>query len=63
MSTSINKPHRSKRRILIWVGIGIVTLILIAYFGIGAIAASQLTLPERNFNPEIKPGQIKRHKP
>jgi len=55
MSTSVIKPHRSKRRILIWVGVGVVIFLLVVYLGIGALAASQLTLPVRNFNLEINP--------
>jgi len=44
-----------KRRIFLWIGVGLIVLLVIAYLGIGAIAASQLTLPVRNFDPGLNP--------
>ena len=46
---------RSKRRLFLWIGLSLVLLLVVAYLGIGGIAASQLTLPKRVFNPELNP--------
>ncbi len=47
---------RFNRKIVVWVVSGVVILLAVAYFGIGAVAASQLTLPKRVFDPAINPG-------
>jgi len=49
-------PSRKNRRIFLWVGMGIVILLGVAYLGIGALAASQLTLPKRIIDLEKNPG-------
>jgi hypothetical protein len=47
---------RFNRKVVKWIGAGLIILFLVAYLGIGAIAASQLTLPKRIFDPAINPG-------
>jgi dipeptidyl aminopeptidase/acylaminoacyl peptidase len=53
--TSPNVSPRRKRRIFLWIGLSLIILLVIAYLAIGAIAASQLTLPKRVFNPDLNP--------
>lgn len=53
-STGSIKVH-SRSRSLTWIIIGLAGLLLLVYFGIGAIAASQLTLPKRVFDPANNP--------
>lgn len=43
-------------RLIFKIGVGVVIFLVIAYLGIGAYAASVLTLPVRNFNPALNPG-------
>jgi alpha/beta superfamily hydrolase len=52
---SRRSSHRA-RRIILWILSGLTGFVIIAYFGIGAIAASQLTLPKRVFDPTNNPG-------
>lgn len=47
---------RINRKVIVWVVSGVVILLAIAYLGIGAVAASQLTLPKRVFDPAMNPG-------
>jgi alpha/beta superfamily hydrolase len=47
---------RRNRKLIIWIGLGIIILLAIAYLGIGAVAASQLSLPKRVFDPALNPG-------
>ncbi len=47
---------RISARVFVWIGVGLVVLLAVAYFGIGAIAASQMTLPKRVFDPALNPG-------
>ena len=42
-SSYVKKPKKRWPRVLMWVGIVLVVLFLVAYFGIGAYAASSLT--------------------
>ncbi|MGE5222996.1 MAG: alpha/beta hydrolase [Omnitrophica WOR_2 bacterium] len=46
---------RASRKLILWIGIGLVILLVVVYLGIGAIAASKLTLPVRVTDP-INPG-------
>jgi dipeptidyl aminopeptidase/acylaminoacyl peptidase len=55
VGTNPNRSPRSKRRLFFWIGLSLILLLVVAYFGIGGIAASQLTLPKRVFNPELNP--------
>jgi len=48
---------RSYRKVFFWIGLGIVVLLAIVFFGIGAVAANQLTLPKRVFDPSLNPGR------
>lgn len=41
------RPKRSAARILVWILVGLMLFLLIAYLGISGIAASQLTIPKR----------------
>ncbi|MFC1879305.1 alpha/beta hydrolase [Chloroflexota bacterium] len=50
--------ERSKNRssrILKWLAIVVILLLALAYFGIGYVAAGQLTQPKRQFDPENNP--------
>jgi pimeloyl-ACP methyl ester carboxylesterase len=47
------RPHR---KLFLWIGLGLVSLLVIAYLGIGAVAAGQLTVPKRVFDPALNPG-------
>ena len=40
-----------------WIILALIGVLLLAYLGIGVYAASVLTLPVRNFNPELNPGK------
>lgn len=48
---------RSYRKVFAWIGLGIVVLLAIAFLGIGAFTANQLTLPKRVFDPSLNPGR------
>ncbi|HVN55265.1 MAG TPA: alpha/beta hydrolase [Anaerolineaceae bacterium] len=39
-----------------WIGLGIVGFAIVVYFGVGALAANQLTRPVRRFDPTNHPG-------
>jgi pimeloyl-ACP methyl ester carboxylesterase len=54
-SNVTKSPRKRIGRILLWIGVGIAALFLIAYFGIGAYAANALTQPKRQFDPEHDP--------
>ena len=43
-------------RVVRWIVAGLLILLVIAYFGIGAVAANILTQPKRVFDPELNPG-------
>lgn len=43
-------------KVIKWLGGSVGILLVVAYLGIGAIAASQLTLPKRVFDPALNPG-------
>ena len=47
---------RKKRRVFLWVILSLVILLVVAYLGISAFAATQLSKPVRNFNPDLNPG-------
>jgi len=55
VSPSTNGSTKGKRRVFLWIGISLIALLAIAYLGIGAIAASQLTKPVRVFDPDLNP--------
>jgi fermentation-respiration switch protein FrsA (DUF1100 family) len=50
------RPKRKTARILMWILIGMIALLVVAYFGIGAVAASQLTVPKRRGDFTKNPG-------
>jgi len=50
------RPKRANRKIIIWIVAGVASLLVIAYLAVGAVAASQLTLPKRVFDPALNPG-------
>ncbi|MGE5250701.1 MAG: alpha/beta hydrolase [Bacteroidota bacterium] len=59
-NVSARMPHRSTRRWAKWTlrGLGAAAgLVLLAYLGVGALAASQLTLPQRVFDPSLGPAR------
>jgi uncharacterized protein len=51
-----NRSFRVNSKVMKWIGVGIVVLLVAAYLGIGAVAASQLTQPKRVFDPALNPG-------
>jgi pimeloyl-ACP methyl ester carboxylesterase len=52
-----NRTHSRKKagRVFKWVGIIVLILIVLGYFGVGFYAADKLTLPIRRFDPDNKP--------
>ena len=46
---------RSNRKVFAWIGLGIVVLLAIVFLGIVALAANQVTLPKRVFDPDLNP--------
>lgn len=46
---------QGKKRIFLRIGVGLIILLLVGYLGIGAVAASQLSVPKRNFDPDQNP--------
>lgn len=54
----VRRASRSKGKVILWVGLGVIVFLAIVFFGIGAVAASQLTLPKRVFDPELNPGRF-----
>ncbi len=50
------RPKRLNRKVLAWIGLGVVILLAIGFLGVGAIAASILTTPKRTFDPSLNPG-------
>jgi fermentation-respiration switch protein FrsA (DUF1100 family) len=55
--TAPTPPDRARRtrRILIWIAVALVTLLLVAYLGVGAHAATTLTKPDKD--PSCAPGE------
>ncbi len=51
----IVKIPSKKWRVILWI-IAVIAVIVIAYIGISVYAANRLSLPTRNFNPELNPG-------
>jgi fermentation-respiration switch protein FrsA (DUF1100 family) len=47
---------RVKRKVFVWITLGVIAFLLIAFLGIGAVAANQLTQPKRVFDPSLNPG-------
>ena len=50
------KSSRRRGRVWRWIVVGLLVLLLVAYFGIGAVAANILTQPKRVFDPALNPG-------
>ena len=50
------RSTRRGRKALRWIVIGLLLLLIIAYLGIGAVAANILTQPKRAFDPALNPG-------
>lgn len=48
---------RVHRRVFYWIVACVVLLLVVAFLGIGVIAAGQLTLPKRVFDPALNPGK------
>jgi alpha/beta superfamily hydrolase len=48
---------RVNPRVFLWIGLGVIILAVIAFFGVGTIAANQLTRPRRVFDPALNPGK------
>ena len=55
-TSSASKASKRRGRIILWVVGALLLLVLIAYFGIGAVAANILTQPKRVFDPSLNPG-------
>jgi uncharacterized protein len=49
------RPRTGPGRIFLRIGVGLVLLALVAYFGIGFIAAGTVTTPRREFSTELTP--------
>ena len=54
--TTNSKPKKRINQVLKWIVIIIVLLLVLAYFGIGYVAANTLTKPKRQFDPTHNPG-------
>jgi fermentation-respiration switch protein FrsA (DUF1100 family) len=50
------QPKKRSSRVLKWIAVIVILLLALAYFGIGYVAAGQLTKPKRQFDPEHNPG-------
>jgi alpha/beta superfamily hydrolase len=50
------KSPRRTRKVILWIVVGLLVLLVIAYLGIGAVAANILTQPKRVFDPALNPG-------
>lgn len=53
-----SRSFRVNWKVIRWIGLGIVILLVVAYLGIGSIAASQLTMPKFVFDPALNPGMF-----
>jgi pimeloyl-ACP methyl ester carboxylesterase len=51
------RSSKKSRKVFLWAGIGVVLLLVVAFLGVSAFAASMLTKPTSNFNPELNPGE------
>ena len=49
------RPSKKSRKAFMWLGLGVVLVLVVAFLGVSAFAASLLTKPTRNFNPEVNP--------
>ena len=54
------KPKKKKPawKIILWVFLGLMGLFVILFLAVGVVAATQLTLPKRVFDPAANPGTI-----
>ena len=52
------KTRHNGWRIALWIFFGVIGLVVILYFTVGVVAATQLTLPKRVFDPEANPGKL-----
>ena len=50
------KPTRRAGKVVRWIIISVLLLLIVAYLGIGAVAANILTQPKRVFDPALNPG-------
>jgi dipeptidyl aminopeptidase/acylaminoacyl peptidase len=59
---STTNPYPKKKqpawKIILWVILGLIGLSVILFLAVGVVAATQLTLPQRVFNPSANPGTI-----
>lgn len=49
------RSFRVNRKVVYWILLSLVLLLVIAFLGIGAVAAGQLTLPKRVYDPALNP--------
>jgi uncharacterized protein len=59
-TTTNGHPKRKQPawKIILWVILGLIGLSVILFLAVGVVAATQLTLPQRVFNPSANPGII-----
>jgi uncharacterized protein len=59
-SPTASPPKRKQPawKIILWVILGLIGLSVILFLAVGVVAAAQLTLPQRVFNPSANPGTI-----
>jgi len=50
------RTSRANRKVFVWIGLTVIGLLVIAFLGIGGVAAGQLTLPKRVFDLNLNPG-------
>ena len=55
MKKSDSGSARGKKRVFLRIGLGLVILLVVGYLGIGAVAASQLSVPKIIFDPDNNP--------
>src|SRR5512137_1726271 len=56
--TKKQKPKRSAWKIALWAILGLIGLSVILFLAVGVVAATQLTMPKRVFDPNANPGMI-----
>jgi alpha/beta superfamily hydrolase len=55
--THARGAFRVNPRVFLWVALGIIILLAVAFLGVGIIAANQLTRPARVFDPALNPNK------
>jgi len=63
MKNEISSPEKPKSKysawkIALWVILGIICLAVILFLAVGVVAATQLTMPKRVFDPRANPGAL-----